>query len=563
MQWNGGDAGMSDAPLPPAKADARAAHASTTAGYARPNASLRALVNRLEGGFLILLLVTAAIGALWAAFWQDASSQAIRINAMLTGAQTLRADVYRGVKEVTRAQLQRDADALDKYWRLLYRIDFSFNGLQQQALDEGETQALAAMRAAYARMQTAMNRVFADSVGQSADDQNRAEQLDPAYERWILGDFEAAFRQLNQAVAARRVALESRVARFNRLAPLLISLPIAAGVVLLLVTRRRFRRQFVLPMESVRSAATHMRSGDLDKRLDVQGVQELRDLSLTLNEMARDLSRSRDALVAKERQAALGALVPVVAHNIRNPLASIRAAVQVVEVGDEQEWPQVRREIISTVDRLGRWVSSLLSYLNPLQPHPIACPAVTLLEGAAATCRARAAERSVALRLVASQAPPDLADAADTSPGAATITLEVDVDLMEQALHGLISNAIEASPRDGEVLLQVARTAHDLQGAQAAPAPGVQIVIRDDGPGIPPQIEPEELRPGPTTKRRGTGLGIPFAFKVIRGHGGTLHFDRPASGGTRAVITLPTTLAGDQASPYRDDAQTAAPEGAQ
>lgn len=508
------------APAPTASADACA--------------SLRTLVNRLEGGFLVLLVITAAIGGMWAAFWHDASAQAVRINSVLSSAQTLRADVYRGVKEVTRAQLQRDHDALDKYWRLLYGIDLSFNQLAQTAQGADETAAVSAMRSAYARMQTAMNRVFAQSdIGGS--EQVLAESLDPAYERLIVGDFEEGFRALDEAVAARRDALERRLARFNRLAPLLISLPIAAGVVLLLLTRRGFRRQFVLPMESIRHAAARMRAGELDTRLHPSGVRELRDLSLALNDMARDLHRSRDALVAQERQAALGALVPVVAHNIRNPLASIRAAVQVVDVGDEAEWPQVQREIIGTVDRLGRWVSSLLSYLNPLQPHPVTCAAMDLLEGAAAACRSRAEEKSVTVRM-------------EDGGG---LHLAVDVDLMEQALHGLISNAIEASPRGGEVRLGVAREVPSSATDGAASQEAVRITVSDDGPGIPPQIEPQHLRPGPTTKRRGTGLGIPFAFKVVRGHGGSLRFERPAAGGTRAVVTLP--LRQPAAVPGEDD----------
>ncbi|MEO0422915.1 MAG: ATP-binding protein [Pseudomonadota bacterium] len=504
----------------PAKASPAAhAPASSRSPAPRPGEpsarSLRALVNTLEGGFLALLVITAGIGGLWASFWHGASSEAVRINTLLSGAQSLRGDVYRGVKEVTRAQLQQDPDALDKYWRLLYGIDFSFNGLEQNATEAPEREAITDMREAYARMQTAMNRVFADAS--DVTEQARTEELDPAYQRWILGDFETAFLALNAAIIEERQQLEQRLARFNRLAPMLISIPIAIGLGLLLWTRRRFRRHFVGPMEAIRQGAATMREGELDTQIDADdAVRELRELSLTLNDMAQELIASRDALVTQERQAALGALVPVVAHNIRNPLASIRAAVQVVDVSDTEEWHEVRDEVIATVDRLGRWVNSLLSYLHPLRPHPVACTLPQLTHGAMAPCEARAAEKGVAL---------------EVSHADAQGSLTVDVDLMEQALHGLINNAIEASPRGATVRIDTRLAGDDAQ-----------LAVLDSGPGFTPQTEPEQLRPGPTTKRRGTGLGIPFAYKVIRGHGGRLAFSQREEGGTRALVELPREI---------------------
>jgi signal transduction histidine kinase len=454
---------------------------------------------------------------LWALYWHNASAEAVRINALFSGAQALRGDVYRGVKEVTRAQLQQDPAALDKYWRLLYGIDLSFNRLGQNAENDDELAGIAAMREAYARMQTAMNRVFADSL--QVSEIARVEMLDPAYERFILGDFEQGFQMLAATINTRRTRLEQKLARFNQLAPALISVPIAIGVALLLLTRRRFLRDFVVPMESIRKAAGRMRGGELNTTIDDDGVQELRELAQTLNDMSQELARSRDALVANERQAALGALVPVVAHNIRNPLASIRAAVQVADPADPAEWAESREQIIATVDRLGRWVSSLLHYLHPLKPHPVGCRITDLLDGAVATCAVKIDEKQLRI------------DRSGVDDG---LTLQADVDLVEQALHGLISNAIEASPTGADIRLTT-----ELPAANT-----IRLVISDRGPGIAPQTEPEALRPGPTTKRRGTGLGIPFAYKVVRGHQGELRFERPAEGGTRAVIDLPRRQSG-------------------
>jgi signal transduction histidine kinase len=492
---------------------ARATRRAVAAAHGKRAGSLRALVLKVEAAFLALVVVTAGIGAMWAHFWHDASAEAVRINALFSGAQALRGDVYRGLREVTRAQLQLDPTALDKYWRLLYGIDLSFNRLDQRAQHPDELAAIAGMREAYSKMQATMNRVFGESL--QSTEGARVEMLDPAYERWILGDFEQSFQALAQTINARRSALENKLARFNQLAPALITVPILVGLVLLLLTRGRFRHGFVQPMETIRQAAARMRGGELDTRIAATGVSEMRELSRALNDMAEELARNRDTLVSQERQAAQGALVPVVAHNIRNPLASIRAAVQVADPTVEvQEWQAAQGEIIATVDRLERWVSSLLHYLHPLQPHAVRCKVRDLVQGALGPCRTKADAKGIELD-------DRLLDAA--------LECDADVDLMEQALHGLIANAIDASPRGASVAI-TARVTGDGD---------VAIIVRDHGPGIPPQTEPRDLRPGPTTKRLGTGLGIPFAYKVLRGHGGQLRFERPAGGGTSAVVVLP------------------------
>ncbi len=99
---------------------------------------------------------------------------------------------------------------------------------------------------------------------------------------------------------------------------------------------------------------------------------------------------------------------------------------------------------------------------------------------------------------------------------------------MEQALYGLLSNAVDASPEGGVLTV----------GAAARGA-SLEIIVADQGPGMPFLPEPRGLKPGPSTKRFGTGLGIPVAYKVCRAHGWQLEFKRNEPSGTRVVITAP------------------------
>ncbi len=107
---------------------------------------------------------------------------------------------------------------------------------------------------------------------------------------------------------------------------------------------------------------------------------------------------------------------------------------------------------------------------------------------------------------------------------------DLDPDLMEQALHGLLVNAVEASPEGGVVTMTMGAGSSD--GATV-------LHIEDQGPGMSFDPRPTNLTPGPSTKPWGTGLGIPFAFKVIHAHGGDLAFAPADGGGTRVTVTLP------------------------
>ena len=124
--------------------------------------------------------------------------------------------------------------------------------------------------------------------------------------------------------------------------------------------------------------------------------------------------------------------------------------------------------------------------------------------------------------------------------------LQADPDLMEQAIHALLSNAVEASPRHGRIRLGLVRS----EGA-------VELRIEDEGPGIAFEPNPRELSPGPSTKRGGFGLGIPVAWKICKAHGGTIDIRRRDRGGTRVAVSLPLAAAPDDTRPGAAGAERA------
>jgi signal transduction histidine kinase len=270
-------------------------------------------------------------------------------------------------------------------------------------------------------------------------------------------------------------------------------------------------------MAAVMSGARRIAEGQLDHKIPVQGAEEMANLAQAINEMAAELIRKRDALVESERQVALGALVPVVAHNIRNPLASIRASAQLLDQADgPDELQEIKQAILDTVDRLGRWVSALLSYLHPLKPHRGTTYLSALVNSALRLLQPKLEAKGMRLMTAGYEQEPEVG---------------VDVDLMEQALYGLLMNAVDASPPGGTLTITTQRLGNDYT-----------LSITDQGPGLPFQPVPGSLSPGPSTKRFGTGLGIPFAFKVCNAHGWRLTFNNGGNGGTRVDIIIPIAV---------------------
>lgn len=475
--------------------------------------SLKRLLLRHELALLLLVVVTVALGGAWGYVWQQASRESVRLNNQIHIALQVRSDLYRQIKEVTEARLTEDPRALELYQQYSRRIARHLNALRSGTKSRDEEMAIQHMGLAYRVIQHDMNRSFIDPFAINAA--ARLKILDRRYEELLLADFEKAQGSYLDLLNAQREVLLAQLERYSNWARIVIPLPILLAVALFVWSRASIQRGFVRPVAEVISGALKMSQGQLDHRIPEQGAEEMANLARAINGMARDLAASRDALVEKERQAALGALVPVVAHNIRNPLASIRATAQMIDEDRPEEVQEARQAIIQTVDRLERWVRSLLSYLHPLQPR---CSRVRLgrvVEEALVLLQPRLEEKGVTVTRRGWDSDPEVL---------------LDVDLAEQAVYGLLTNAVDASPVGAAVTVRLGRAdAHWRLG------------IEDEGPGMPFDPQPRGLTPGPTTKRSGTGLGIPFAYKVCQAHGWGLEFTSRPGGGTVATIHIPMT----------------------
>ena len=175
---------------------------------------------------------------------------------------------------------------------------------------------------------------------------------------------------------------------------------------------------------------------------------------------------------------------------------------------------EILTAIISTVDRLERWTGSLLTYLHPLKPQYSETSLHEIIAGALVPLQQKLREKSITLEQPAWAKRDD--------------RIFTDSHLLEQALYNLLLNATEASSSGS--LIEIFA---DLDENS------VRLVIADRGPGMPFTPDPHSASPGPSTKRFGTGLGIPFCFKVCEELGGSILFKARDIGGTLVEIELP------------------------
>ena len=474
--------------------------------------SLKKLILGHEIAILFLVTVTGLIGGLSAYFWQQNSAESVRINAMFYFTEQIRGELYAQIQTMIRARVLQDPRALETYPQYSRSISERLNELRRRSRSRAEDMAIQALNLSYREIQRAMNNIFTNP--NMAIRSAQMQLLDPQFAQYMVGKFEQRYTDFKAVLSAEHAELDRTLALWTRFAPLIIPVPLLIVLLIALYTRYVMQTGFIRPIAGIMQGAGRISQGRLDCHIDEHGVAEVADLAQAINKMAAELASSRSALLEKERQGALGALVPVVAHNIRNPLASIRATAQLLEHADNRaEIDESRRVIIETTDRLGRWVNALVSYLHPLQPKLRQGSAARLVDAALALLEGRIAEKKIEI---------------ERQGWTPERPLRVDPDLMEQALYGLLANAVDASPPGARISLTL-----DATGGNT------RIRIQDQGSGLPFEPRPGNLEPGPSTKRFGTGLGLPIAYKICQTHGWDLSFNVQKGAGTEAIITAP------------------------
>jgi signal transduction histidine kinase len=282
-------------------------------------------------------------------------------------------------------------------------------------------------------------------------------------------------------------------------------------------------RGLARPISQLRMAMARVGAGEVELPIDVSSPDEIGDLARSFAQMTESLEKTQAQLVQSEKLASIGEMSAAVAHGIRNPLASLRAAAQVAMRHPESAATREHMSlIIEEVDRLDRRVSHLLSFSKPAPFHPLRENVSRLIEDLLPPFAELLREHGVALELALA---PDLPD------------VRVDPMQLEQALVEIVSNALDAMPHGGT--LRITARAERPPGSHGIAGASVVIEIVDSGVGIPERVLASVCEPFFTTRAEGTGLGLAIAKRYIEQNGGSLDIVSIASDGTTVRIRLP------------------------
>ncbi len=234
-----------------------------------------------------------------------------------------------------------------------------------------------------------------------------------------------------------------------------------------------------------------------------------------VRDVTAETERSQE-LEEKRRLAALGEMAARVAHEVKNPLAGMRGALQVLlgrRQGHDPE-KEVLAEVVAQIDRLDQTVRELLNFSRPAHPRAEPTDPNDVVDASLLLLRNSADLAGVEVRVERADMPP----------------VPLDRQQVQQVLTNLVLNAAQAlRPGDPRVVTVSVRDG----------AGGVEFAVRDQGPGIPPETRAKLFQPFFTTKARGTGLGLAISRKIAEAHRGRLDAECPPGGGTVFRLRIP------------------------
>jgi signal transduction histidine kinase len=292
-----------------------------------------------------------------------------------------------------------------------------------------------------------------------------------------------------------------------------------------------FTLRTLRPLGVLRTRARQVAGGDYAQRTGVTSQDEIGDLAREFDAMAGAVQEREHRLIRSERLATVGRMAAQIAHEVRNPLASIGLNAELLgdEIGaGDGEPKRLIASIIAEVDRLTEITETYLRFTRLPRPKLEREDLAAIVASVMELSRGELAQGGIAVVV-------------DVEPGLPEVA--ADEAQLRQALINLIRNAREAmstgraaAPPAGPKRLEVS-----LRGERGR----VLLRIRDSGPGIAAADMGKIFDPFFSTKERGTGLGLALVQQIVVDHGGQIDVESAPGQGTAFTIALPVAAAGD------------------
>ncbi len=231
----------------------------------------------------------------------------------------------------------------------------------------------------------------------------------------------------------------------------------------------------------------------------------------------REVERTsmEEKLTRAEHLAGIGQLAASLAHEIKNPLAGISGAIQIIrdELSDDDPHQPILHEVLGQINRLDATVKDLLQYARPTPPRVSRISLNAVVRRVLSVLREEPSLQRV--RVAYDNVPTDTVVYADDAQ-------------VEQLVMNLLINAAHASEQGGTVHLRIADN-----------AVSVMLTVRDEGKGMTKDVLGKAFEAFFTTKTKGTGLGLPICRRIAEAHGGEIEIASEVGKGTVVTVTLP------------------------
>jgi two-component system, NtrC family, sensor histidine kinase HydH len=256
---------------------------------------------------------------------------------------------------------------------------------------------------------------------------------------------------------------------------------------------------------------------DLEEDGDLHQIQQqMQTVVRDIENVVQKLQQREREILRAEQFAALGQLAAGVAHEIRNPLTSIKLLVQTLrEEFEARDTPAEDLQVIDLeIRRMERCLQTFLDFARPPKPDFKPLDLAVPISQTLALIAGRARKQDVTVEF---------------TPPPAPLLVTADADQLQQLLVNLALNALDAMPRGGKMRFDL----RELSGSQ------VELTVRDTGPGVAANLLPSLFLPFVSTKETGLGLGLVTSRRIAETHGGSLHAANLPAGGACFTLRLP------------------------
>jgi signal transduction histidine kinase len=446
--------------------------------------------------------------------WRQAATELSEIHEQSLRAERLRAEAHREIYYAL-DYLSGQENAREEFERIQQKAPDILDTLRSSSLTTEEYDHIVGLEETHFELVWIVHKFF-----ERAEARQGELNIPAARERLReigdeVTDDVASINQYYRSQENRRMAAAADAGIF---AAYVVAATAVVALVQFVALALLLQRWLLRPIITLNDAARSISGGDLETRITLKSKDEWGQLSSAINDMTSSLKISQQRLRTHERFAALGEIASYSAHNIRNPLAGIRATAQVLKDDSAAAGSEIREamdDIIDTIDRLDIWLKRLLEFTRPLELEYSPTDINELAEETIRLAGRPFADRKVRLR---KRLQSDLP------------LILVDPIMIEQALAAVITNAYEAVDEHGSITIE---TRHENSSED------ILIRLTDNGRGVPEHIQSRLFRAFMSSKDGGTGLGLAQARKIIDMHGGQITLESSPGEGTTVSICLP------------------------